>query len=48
MAKFIPIDKTFTFWQNKIKYWIKLKTIFSTKLFNKTFGYLIELAILLT
>jgi hypothetical protein len=48
MAKFIPINKTFTFWQKKLYFWIKLKIYFSTKSFNKTFGYPIDLAILLT
>ncbi len=48
MLKLISIEKLLTFDKNFIFLKINLKTILSTKSFNKTFGYLIDLAILLT
>ncbi len=47
MAKFIPIGKTFIFWQIYTYIWIKLKNIFSTKYFNKTFCYPIDITTIL-
>ncbi len=48
MLKLISIEKLLTFDKIFIFLKINLKTILSTKSFNKTFGYLIDLAILLT